>query len=254
MDTAGHDDTVRTSFTAQTRLFTGADAVFARREARTPWLDPMHHDMIVLDVACGAGHLAEDAAPHVRQVVGVDLTSPLLQMGADRIRAAGLTNVLLMEGNAARLPFADQSFDLVVCRAALHHFPRPQGPLAEMARVCRPGGRVAVNDMVAPDAEVREAFDALHRALDPSHVRALLADELDALVRSAVGAQAVTDLGDPRYLPLDRILTEVADRPAVLTTLHAELAGGPPTGFAPRADGAQLNVQFRTATVQAIRG
>ena len=119
-----HDEITRRSFTEQTALFTGETAVFAqRRDSTLAWMEPLEPHMIVLDVACGAGHVAEAAAPFVRQVVGVDLTPALLALGSERLRESGVTNVLLQEGNAAALPFVDGSFDLVACRTALHHFP-----------------------------------------------------------------------------------------------------------------------------------
>src|SRR6476661_5716682 len=138
--TSEQDDAVRESFRQQTDLFDGDDSVFAiaaTRPAPTAWIDPLTPDMVVLDVACGAAHAAELAAPHVRQVVGIDLTPELLAIGAARLRDAGITNVLLQEGNAAALPFVDASFDLVMCRTALHHMADPEHALAEMARVCR---------------------------------------------------------------------------------------------------------------------
>ena len=113
-----HDDVIRRSFEQQVGLFSGDDSVFARRvESPLAWLEPLDPELVVLDVACGAAHVAEQVAPSVRQVVGVDLTPALLALGADRLRAAGIGNVLLQEGNAAALPFVDGSFDLVFCRA-----------------------------------------------------------------------------------------------------------------------------------------
>src|SRR5262249_9629246 len=183
-----HNDVVRDSFTQQVGLFTGENSVFARRFATpTAWVEPLDRDMVVLDVACGAAHAAEQIAPHVRQVIGVDLTPALLQSGYERLAAAGIDNVLLQEGDALDLPFVDGSFDLVVCRSSLHHMPDPAAATAEMARVCRPDGRVAVSDMIAPRAEVRDAFDELHRTIDPSHVRALVETELADLLQDQVG-------------------------------------------------------------------
>jgi ubiquinone/menaquinone biosynthesis C-methylase UbiE len=255
MDKNDHDETVRRSFERQTGLFTGEDAVFARRSPAAPeWVEPLDPGMLVLDVACGAGHVAEEIAPHVRQVVGVDMTSALLRLGAERIAGAGIGNVLLQEGDASALAFVDASFDLVVCRSALHHFADPAGPVAEMARVCRPGGRVVISDMVAPDPAVREEFDALHRRIDPSHVHCLLDAELAEMVEDAVGPVTRRDRPGTFILPVDRILTEVADRPAVLGALQTELEGGPATGFSPAAgpDG-QVLVTFGSAVVEAAR-
>ncbi|ONH32930.1 methyltransferase [Pseudofrankia asymbiotica] len=246
---------MRRSFGQQTRLFTGEGAVFAAPQAAPPpsWLGPLHPDMIVLDLACGAGHLAEQVAPHVRQVVGIDLTSALLGLAGERLAAAGITNVLLQEGNASALPFVDGSFDLVLSRSALHHFPRPGAPVAEMVRVCRPGGAVAISDMVAPGAELRGPFDQLHRKMDPSHARALLYPELAEVLRSELGELDHDEVSDSRSLPLERILTDVADRDAVYADLRAELDGGPSTGFGPTLADGQLLVSFTTAAVRATK-
>jgi SAM-dependent methyltransferase len=249
-----HDHVVRRSFEKQAGLFAGEDSPFARRpHSPLAWLEPLEPDMIVLDVACGAAHVAEQAAPHVRQVVGIDLTHSLLELGADRLREAGITNVLLQEGNAAELPFLDASFDLVVCRGALHHFPRPEQPVAEMARVCRPEGRVVVGDMVVTSAEARGRFDDLHRSLDPSHARTLLEAEVAELLRSNVGPIAYGETSDPFAIPVDHILTDAADRDAVMTALRGELAGGDATGFDPVLDGDQILVSFTSTVVHATR-
>ena len=254
MSASEHDAAVRRSFEQQVGIFAGEDSPFARRPASPlAWLEPLDPDMIVLDVACGAGHVAEQAAPHVRQVVGIDLTPALLEVGAERLRAAGITNVLLEEGNAAELPFLDASFDLVVCRGAMHHFPRPERPIAEMARVCRPEGRVVVSDMVATSVGSRERFDEVHRHLDPSHVRTLLDAELAGLLGSTVGPIAYGDTSDPFAIPVDHILTDAADRDAVMSALRAELSGGDATGFDPVLDGEQILVSFTSTVVHATR-
>lgn len=254
MSTNEHDAVVRDSFEQQGGLFGGEDALFARRaDAPVSWMGPLEPDMIVLDVACGAAHVAEQAAASVRQAVGVDLTPELLRLGADRLRDGGVSNVLLQEGNAAELPFLDASFDLVVCRAALHHFPDPERPVAEMARVCRPGGRVVVSDMVAPTPDLRAPFDELHRALDPSHASALVESELAELVTSTVGPLTHRETPTPLVLPIDLVLTDAADRDAVVSALRTELGGGASTGFAPVLDDDQMLVSFTSVVVHASR-
>lgn len=254
MSASEHDAVVRSSFEKQASIFGGEHSPFARRpHSPLAWLEPLDPNMIVLDVACGAGHVAEQLAPHVRQVVGVDLTPALLELGAERVREAGITNVLLQEGNAAELPFLDASFDLVVCRGAMHHFLHPEQPIAEMARVCRPEGRVVVSDMVATSAEARERFDQVHRNLDPSHARTLLEAELADLLRSTVGPIAYGETTDPFKIPVEHILTDAADRDAVTSALRAELAGGDTTGFDPVADGDQILVSFTSTVVHATR-
>lgn len=96
----------------------------------------------VLDVACGTGILARTAADRVGptgSVVGVDLNPAMLAV-ARRLRP----DLDWREGDAAELPFADSTFDLVVCQSALMFFPDATRALGEMARVCEPGGTVGV--------------------------------------------------------------------------------------------------------------
>ena len=203
---------------------------------RTPWLGPLDGSMVVLDVACGAGHVAEQVAPEVRQVVGVDLTPELLALGAARLREAGVANVLLQRGAAADLPFLDESFDVVCCRSALHHFGEPArrgGGDGPGVPPDRPGG--GVRRRRARRDAVRDAYDAVHRALDPSHGRAFTAEEVVDLLATHVGPVGSVEQRGPGALPLDAIMTEVADADAVRAALEQELAGGPPTGFLPAA-------------------
>jgi ubiquinone/menaquinone biosynthesis C-methylase UbiE len=255
-NTSEQDDAVRESFRQQTDLFEGDDSVFAiaaTRPAPTVWIDPLTPEMIVLDVACGAAHAAELAAPHVRQVIGIDLTPELLAIGAARLRDAGITNVLLQEGNAAALPFVDASFDLVMCRTALHHMGDPLASIAEMARVCKPGGRVAVSDLVAPAADVRDVFDDFQRILDPSHARTFVTDELADAIGAAVGTVDAVDAPGPFPIPVHTIFSDVSDPDRVFAVLEAELGGGPVTGTHPVRDGDAILIEFCSATVRATR-
>src|SRR5436190_1162750 len=83
---------------------------------------------------------------------------------------------------AARLPFPDAQFDVVVSRFAFHHFDDPAAVAREMARVSRPGGLVAVIDMAAEDGRIAARRDELERIRDPSHTRALEPSELTGLL------------------------------------------------------------------------
>ncbi|HEY7107203.1 MAG TPA: methyltransferase domain-containing protein [Acidimicrobiia bacterium] len=253
---SGHEhdaqrDLVRESFSRQTALFSGPNSPFVAREASAlAWVEPVGDEMIVLDVACGAAHVAEQIAPRVRQVVGIDLTAELLAIGAARLHDAGIRNVLLQEGDAFALPFVDASFDVVACRASLHHFASAEPALAEMARVCRPGGHVAISDLAAPPEEVRDGYDAFHRLLDPSHVGALAEVELAELMERTVGPITYGQTTSST-VPLDLIFSEVSDRAAVNAAIEAELAGGQPTGVAPVEDDGRILLTFTTTVLQA---
>lgn len=96
----------------------------------------------VLDVACGTGVVARAVADRLAgggRVVGVDLNPSMLAVAA-RLRP----DIDWREGDAASLPFASATFDLVTCQAALMFFPDPVQALREMSRVARPSGAVVV--------------------------------------------------------------------------------------------------------------
>lgn len=147
-------------------------------------------DDTVLDVACGPGLLACAFAHVVRQATGCDLTPAMLEQAKLEQREQGLSNVRWEIGDATALPYKDGEFSIVTTRYTFHHFLDPLAALKEMKRVCRPGGKVVVTDS-SPTAAKADAFNALERLRDPSHVRALPVEELRALFIEA-------GLGEPR--------------------------------------------------------
>ena len=139
---------------------------------------------IVLDVACGPGLLACAFARVARHVTGIDLTPRMLEQARTLQRTHRLENVTWHEGDVRTLPFQDASFSIVTTRFTFHHFEDPLMVLKEMRRVCRPGGTILVAD-TAPGAAAADAFNAMERLRDPSHVRALPPEELVALFPAA---------------------------------------------------------------------
>jgi SAM-dependent methyltransferase len=139
----------------------------------------------VLDVACGPGLVACALAEVARHVTGIDLTPAMIEQAQAKQRACGRTNLTWLVGDAVPLPFPDAQFSLVVTRYSFHHFLEPSAVLAEMARVCAPGGRVAVIDVVTSSPEQAEAYNRVEKLRDPSHVRALSLEELTGLCLDA---------------------------------------------------------------------
>jgi len=107
----------------------------------------------VLDVGTGTGHFAFDLARRGLRVTGVDSSEAML----DVARAKG-RDATFVHADAADLPFADASFDLVLSVTTLEFVPAPQKALSEMWRVTRPGGRmvVAVLNAWSPWARARQ--------------------------------------------------------------------------------------------------
>ena len=134
----------------------------------------------VLDVACGPGMVACEFAKHSKRVTGIDITPAMIEQAANRQHELKLDNLEWQVGNAVPLPYADNSFSLVLTRYSYHHLLKPEEALLEMTRVCKPGGRVMVAD-VAIETLKSEAYDRLETLRDPSHTHALTKDEFAAL-------------------------------------------------------------------------
>jgi len=103
-----------------------------------------------LDIGCGGGRLVMKLAKSYpfSEVVGLDLSDEMLKLAMRRAASAGLSGrVKFSKGNAERIPFPDNSFDLVASTASLHHWSRPKKVFDEIARILRPGGKCAVADM-----------------------------------------------------------------------------------------------------------
>ena len=142
-----------------------------------------------LDVATGTGVFARYLANRsttnglCSTVTGLDTTPGMLALARSNAAKEGL-DIVFIEGDASdmRTEFPTGSFDLVVSRLAVHHFPDPAVQLAEMARVCRVGGLVVIADLISPyDPEEAKEHNRLENLRDPSHTRALNPMELVGL-------------------------------------------------------------------------
>jgi ubiquinone/menaquinone biosynthesis C-methylase UbiE len=131
---------------------------------------------LALDVATGTGNTALALAPCVRHVVGLDLTREMLAHARRLTEERSIANAEWVLGDASRLPFEDDSFDLYTVRAAPHHFTDFDGFLSEALRVLKPGGGAAFVDCAPPPA-VREVLHEVEMRRDPSHVRSLTVSE-----------------------------------------------------------------------------
>jgi demethylmenaquinone methyltransferase / 2-methoxy-6-polyprenyl-1,4-benzoquinol methylase len=106
----------------------------------------------VLDVASGTAGVALQLAERTTaQIVGLDLTEQMLRQGQRNVSAAGQRGrVRLVAGRAEQLPFPDRSFDALTFTYLLRYVQDPQATLTELARVVRPGGKVASLEFLLP--------------------------------------------------------------------------------------------------------
>lgn len=124
------------------------------------------HGVLMLDVGCGAGQIAIPAARAGAQVTGIDIASNLVEHARKRAAQEGLT-IRFDEGDAEQLPYPDASFELVVSLIGAMFAPRPDLVAAELLRVCRPGGRIAMANWT-PEGHVGQMFKIIASHVAPS--------------------------------------------------------------------------------------
>ncbi len=119
----------------------------------------------ILDVATGTGWAARRLAERGHQVTGVDFAPDMLAPARQQASARGL-DIQFVEGDAEDLPFADGEFDAVISTFGVMFAQQPDDAAAELARVCRPGGRLALA-VWTPDGNVFEMFRIIKGYMPP---------------------------------------------------------------------------------------
>src|ERR1700719_2483759 len=140
--------------------------------------------LLAIDLACGPGTYTRPLAARVRQAIGADLTPAIVEKARAEASRDGITNIEFVCADIYALPFADGAAGIVSCGYAFHHMTDPPRALAEMARVLRLGGRLALTDII-----VREGCDgafqnSVERVRDPSHTTTQSVANFRALIRN----------------------------------------------------------------------
>ena len=148
---------------------------------------------LALDVATGTGNTAFALAPHVRRVVGLDLTREMLNEARRITAERSIANVDWVIGDAAHLPFQDETFDVYVVRAAPHHFHDVDAFMAEAYRVLKPGHDASFVDC-APPVPARDVLHEVELRRDPSHILSMTVEEWVAKLERA-GFQVESAVG-----------------------------------------------------------
>jgi ubiquinone/menaquinone biosynthesis C-methylase UbiE len=109
----------------------------------------------ILEVAPGPGYLSIELAKLGQfEIVGLDISQSFIEIARENARTESV-NIEFRHGNASAMPFAENSFDLVVCRAAFKNFSEPVDALNEMFRTLKVGGRAVILDL-RKDASFKE--------------------------------------------------------------------------------------------------
>lgn len=146
-----------------------------------------------LDLGCGGGHVSYRVAPHVAEVVAVDLSRQMLDTVLHAASQRGLHNITARQGAAESLPVEDLRFDFVLSRFSAHHWRDLDAGLREARRVLTRDGRAIFVDSVAPAASLFDShLQAIELLRDPSHVRNYTSVEwMAALARARFDVVAI---------------------------------------------------------------
>jgi SAM-dependent methyltransferase len=257
MSEPAHTSTILDQFTRQAVAFNAAGTITNEQAlemivaAGAPGPDDT-----VLDVACGGGIIVCAFAPHVKHATGIDMTPAMLEQSRKLAAQKAVGNVDWKQGDVATLPFPDASFSIVVTRFSFHHFLDPLAVFREMARVCKPGGRVVVVDMYASEEPTKAAeWNKLEKLRDPSHVRCLTLSELKALF-GEVGLppprEAFYEIRDSVKALLGRSFPNPGDDVKVIEMFTASAADNR-LGVGAYFDNGELRFAYPTAILSALR-
>lgn len=180
----------------------------------------------VLDNGCGNGLFLERLArefPAGTDLIGTDISLGMLHHAKSRLAAHEATTTL-MQADACRLPFADDTFDLVFARGLLHHLPDPEAGAREMARVLRPGGvaialdpnRTLISELPRRLLRGSSHFDEDHKNFTVGEMRGILSPYLRIDAVHHVGYVAYPLLGFPDITNFGKILPLSALAPALM--------------------------------------
>ena len=138
----------------------------------------------ILDVACGTGEFAKLllAKNPQQQITGIDISESMLEIAKEKLQA--YSNANLYNTSVTSLPFADESFDIVVCASAFHYFASPQLALAQMKRVLKPQGKLIILDWCR-DYFFLKIVDAWLKITDSAHQQCYTQAELNRMLSTA---------------------------------------------------------------------
>ncbi len=235
---SSNQEKIRNAFTQQAAGFESSKMNFSNQaylDYAVSRIAPAKTDH-VLEVAAGTCACGRVIAPHVQCVTCLDMTPAMLTVGKAKAEQEKLCNMNFVLGDAAELPFLNDSFDIVLSRLAFHHFPDVKRAFDEMARVLKPGGKLVLIDMEAAEEDLRKTEDEIEKLRDPSHVRNLSQAEMLALYEThgfAVSCCEVVRMPMVLQNWLDHTQTPPEIQAQIRAKMQSDISGGSKTGFAP---------------------
>jgi ubiquinone/menaquinone biosynthesis C-methylase UbiE len=241
-----HNRVIRREFSKQASRFGDKGLTLSNQDILDWIVDflPLDEEFRVLDVAAGTGHLSRAIAPHVREVVAIDITPEMLDYAREETAKRNLDNISIEEGRAEKLPYEADRFDLVVSRLAIHHFEKPIIQLREMVRVCKPNHRIGIIDLLSPEDEgIAETYNYLERLRDPSHTVALSKKQMEKmLVDVGIAVEKIeardVEVDFQRWVQMTETKSETVE--VLNEELMKDISDGSKTGMRPFMENGDL--------------
>lgn len=242
-----HNDIVRQSFKKQAEKFV------AYHMSKVEYTDYLIQKIAAtgeehaLEVAAGTCICGRALAPYVKDITCLDMTEEMLAQGIRLAEESHIENIYFQSGNAEKLPYEPETFDLVITRLSFHHFDNPEKPFEEMKRVLKKGGKMVVWDMEAAEEPLREIDDKIENMRDPSHTRILSREEFEEMFKKDFALQCEETTLVPVNLKSWMELTDTSEdvQEEITNLMKAELEGCRKTGFSPYNKDSQIMFDHR---------
>lgn len=231
-------DMIKKSFSIQAKNFEKNDMNFSKQEFldyTVESINPYKKD-IVLETASGTSACGRAIAPFVYSVNCLDATREMLNIGKIEAEKSNLFNMTFLEGLVENIPFLDETFDIVVCRLAFHHFIDIEKPFLEMNRVLRKSGKLVIIDMEAAPEELRQVEDSIESMRDYSHVKNISRKEFIDLYEKnkfTITKNKTTEISVSldSWMELTKTPSYIADE--IIKKMKNDINGREKTGFKP---------------------
>ncbi|MCX5864714.1 MAG: class I SAM-dependent methyltransferase [Deltaproteobacteria bacterium] len=166
---------------------------------------PLVSTMQILEYGCGTGIVSRALSPYVATILAVDTSPQMLEVLRQKARDEKISNIKTLAHDLTMQPLPGKNFDLVMSSMTLHHIPDVEALLTQFFAALKPGGYLAVADLVTEDGSFHDDNSGVaHYGINPEEIRAILAKNggLDIAVQEIHTIEKPQESGDKRGYPV----------------------------------------------------